>query len=403
MQYQNFRRESNELYEERLELVMERIRQIAASTEIAEPYTPCFQEMAEHLVFIYALVQKGCKDAVALMTEEEGRAIQERLYAAMRPEVYAHSYLNPVYACERMGTAYGRIFSMLYAELTSFYPSLMEGRYQMLCLYAELFVELYNRMEDPETTPQTLRGDIRSFMRDNSELFHENRVMTMLDPDYDYCTSIVMGAELSEPAYLYRYGYPVTKKERRLAAYLEDCKQEEIREMAEAFTDGYRTAFETGRRDIRTKKTVQLRYPIGAERMARAAVSDFEEMGLRVTMSPYAASINRQFDYDHAQDRALWLDKAYVERSLESLRCILEREKIRAAGHAGTAVIRGGKEEPFLPEKNSVRLTYHNQQKKLAAYEEDTAGHMIDTYIYGENEAGQEDESNGTGRYCNGK
>ncbi len=383
MQYQNFRRESNELYEERLELVMERIRQIAASTEIAEPYTPCFQEMAEHLVFMYALVQKECKDAVALMTEEEGRAIQERLYAAMRPEVYAHSYLNPVYACDRMGTAYGRIFSMLYAELTSFYPSLMEGRYQMLCLYAELFVELYNRMEDPETTQEHLQGAIHSFMRDNSELFNENLVRAMLDPACDYFTSILQEADLSDPSYLYRYGLPVGAGERERYAHLNNCSQGELQTMSETFVTEFLHGAEGVNPDPHRKQTVQICYPIGMERMVRAVALEFDRKGIQVTPGPYADPVNRQFDFDHAEDRALWLDKAYVERSLETLRCILEERKLQAAGYIGTAVIGDSDKEQFLPQENPARLTCHKRQNDLAAYEEDAACRIAEEYIHG--------------------
>ena len=48
--------------------------------------------------------------------------------------------------------------------------------------------------------------------------------------------------------------------------------------MADTYTEGYRIGFEVTGKDLGKKQTVQLRYPIGFERMVRAAVHNFEKM-----------------------------------------------------------------------------------------------------------------------------
>ena len=47
--------------------------------------------------------------------------------------------------------------------------------------------------------------------------------------------------------------------------------------MADTYTEGYRIGFEVTGKDLGKKQTVQLRYPIGFERMVRAAVRNFEK------------------------------------------------------------------------------------------------------------------------------
>ena len=154
--------------------------------------------------------------------------------------------------------------------------------------------------------------------------------------------------------------------------------------MADTYTEGYRIGFEVTGKDLGKKQTVQLRYPIGFERMVRAAVRNFEKMNLKPTMLASATSPNKQFDYDHSEDRALYLDKAYVERCLEARKNYFEEEKKLAAGHAGPAVIEVFGEEPFSPENKERAVKYNEKQQKRCVYEMNMAGQMINEYIKGE-------------------
>lgn len=44
-------------------------------------------------------------------------------------------------------------------------------------------------------------------------------------------------------------------------------------------------------------------------------------------LRPYSISLNKQFTYDHKEDRGLWLDKALIERGLEVDRTVWENTK----------------------------------------------------------------------------
>lgn len=92
----------------------------------------------------------------------------------------------------------------------------------------------------------------------------------------------------------------------------------------------------------------------------RDAFSSFRNRG-NSKRGCYATSVNRQFDYDHKADKAVYLDKAFVERRLETLRTVYEDKKELAAGYAGPAVIEVFGEPLFEPENKKNCLPLQRQ------------------------------------------
>lgn len=100
---------------------------------------------------------------------------------------------------------------------------------------------------------------------------------------------------------------------------------------------------------------MNIRYFLGFERVVRKAVENFAGIGLEsvIYRAPasflegrklskngyYGACANKQFEYDHEYDQALYYDKKYVHHRLENYRNALESVKELAAVHGGPAVI----------------------------------------------------------------
>ena len=100
---------------------------------------------------------------------------------------------------------------------------------------------------------------------------------------------------------------------------MNSLSQDEIDSMARTYTEGYRIGFINGRKDITKKKTVNIRYNLGFERMVRAAILQFREMGLEPVIYRHAThavnkrgnawigfvggNANPQYEYDHRQDQ----------------------------------------------------------------------------------------------------
>ena len=290
---------------------------------------------------------------------------------------------------------------VLYTELRAAIPYAFEGRKRDITILCELFVQVYNCFESEQgVDPGAIRQIIYWFFHDYSELFVEQGVREMLDPSLDFFTRIVMESDLADPSYLYRYGEYISSSELLVAEYLNSLCEEQIQAMADTYTEGYRIGFEVTGKDLGKKGTVDVRYPIGFERMVRAAIKNFEKMGLRPVIyrdsinsmgnrgngkkGCSVKSVNRQFEYDHKSDRAYYLDKAFVERRLEVLRTSYEKYKDLAAVYAGPAVIETFGEEPFSPENKAASLNYTDKQQELNVYNASESAQIINQYIRGE-------------------
>lgn len=377
----------NEEYWERLDLVMGRLEEIRDdhAGSIGDRYRNYFVQMADLLLALYSVTQAAVAGKLAAMGEKDGIRLNRRLFLDVQEPDYEDSYANPSYASEQLGEAYGRVLSVLDAKLHGIYPYCMEGDIRFLCIYAELLVEIFNCFENPEDlSGQALQDILYSFMHDYTEIFNEEAITRLLDPAKGEAAAIVMDADLSDPAYLYRYGLCIGEDEKRTAEFLWKLPQQEIDAMADAFTEGYRIGFAANGKDISRKSVVEIRYPIGFERMIRTAVSNFEKMGLKPVLKPFSVTLNRQYIYDHKEDDALWLDKAFVERSLEVDRLVWEKQKKQAPLYGGPAVIDVFGQKPFAPQQKQARLKYTEKQQKLSVHLRSEKSSLINRYIHGE-------------------
>lgn len=386
MSFREINHKNNEEYWERLELVMERIEAVSEeeASGVEELYRGYFFEMSELFVVLYKLTEASLSGKLAEISTLEGKRINRRLYLDVQ-EDYADSYANPAYAVSRMGWEYGPLLSALDARLHGIYTSCMEGSIRYLCIYAELFVEIYNCFEDAQNLNiQEIKKCIYSFMHDYTEIFNADAIRRLIDPACDFFTQIVMEADLEQPAYLYRYGLYIGKDEAESAHFLQSLTMQQVQAMADTFTEGYRIGFQTTGKDISKKSVVEIRYPIGFERMVRAAVCNFKKIGLQPVLRPYSISLNKQYTYDHKEDRGLWLDKALVERGLEVDRTVWDKHKEMAPNYGGPAVIEIFGTKPFSPEQKEERVTYTDRQREIDVYERSEKSQLINRYIHGE-------------------
>ena len=384
MKYLELIKESNEELSERYELVTERVAEIAADAKAAGKYADYFEKTAQYLMLLNTVVEYAMKDEIRNMEEEKAAELNRKLFQDIRGEAYETCYANPSYAVEQFGKEAGQILSMLYMEIYRCRRTAVEGNLQEVCIYSELLVEMYGYFCAEEVEMDWVKDTLQSFMHDYTEVFEEDNVCRMVNPDYDYYEDIVMNADLSNTAYLYRYCRYVGENEIGIAKFLNTFSDEEIQAMADTYTEGYRMGFIATQKDLSKKTIVAVHYPMGFERMARAAVKNFEKMNLRSVLRPFGTQPNKQADYDHKEDKALWMNKAYVERDLEAARAAFEKYKTQAAGYAGPAVIEVFGETPFSPETKEENVKLDEKQQKLLIYYRNEYGQLSNEYIKGE-------------------
>ena len=344
-----------------------------------------------------ASVEKGEPERLSLAELQEQN---RRLYGDVAGGAYRESYANPTGAVEKLGEGYGQLLSFVYTELRGMIIWAVEGRLTDMTVTAELFIELYNAFEEDTPSVENLKEILYWHMSDYCDVFIPDRIREQLDPSLDFAAKLIRGADLSDPRYLYRFGEYITENELGVSRFLAGLSQSEIDAMASTFTEGYRMGFVAAGIDLSKKKTVNIRYALGFERVVKAAIGQFEAMGLESIIYREARhSINRrpqgspgyvsskpskQYEFDHREDMALYLDKKLNERRLSVLHSAYEEFKDLAAVHAGPAVMEIFGEHPFMPESCPAALHLDAKQQEIMVTYNSEAGQLVNRYIPGD-------------------
>ncbi len=336
---------------------------------------------------------------------EELAERNRRLYSDVLPGSYEKSYANPAFAVAELGKDFGQMLSFLAAEERSLIAFAFEQDVQSMVIRLELFLEVYQMfvcageeggLPDPAQVKETLYW----FASDYSEIMLEKNMRATFDWKEDFALGIIMDSDLNDLRYLYRFGEYISENELRMARYLNSLPEEKIALMADTYTEGYRIGFAVTGKDITKKKSVNIRYFLGFERVVRRAVENFRRIGLEsvIYRAPqsvlegrklgkngyFGAIANKQFEFDHEYDMALFYDKRYVNHRLENYRSALESVKELAAVHGGPAVIECFGENPFAPETKEENLRLNEEQQKLSVFFQSKAGALMNEYVKGE-------------------
>lgn len=388
---------------ERLNLCFDRIVRIPSDPFGEEAFQDYFARMAQFLISMKETLRFVEDGGIKSASLEELAGRNHALYEDILPVNYEKSYANPAYAVKRLGEELGPVLSFLYVELRSLIGFVHEGRSEELAIRSELFLEIYTEFvyewEEERQLPdrERIRQILYWFVNDYSDVAAERRIRELLTPEGNFALNILHNADLSDVRYLYSYGEYVGRNELTMASFLAKLPDEELNLMADTYTEGYRRGFEVCRIDLSRKETVELRYQLGFERMMRRAVKNFEAMGLKATVHRAAASIlyhpslmkngyyggtpNRQYEFDHKDDRALFLDRNYVKRNLEVTRTAFEQYKKEAAGYAGPAVVETFGEKNFEPVNKPESLRLSEEQNRLWVEYRTQAGEQQRNYI----------------------
>ena len=401
MKHTELFRELNEEVEERYALSMERIETMAEEQTIKEPWLDYFKRTGAFILKIKKLVPLAMEDQLAKMSLKELQDLNYDLYEDIIGEKYESSYANPRYAREKLGKDYGQILSFLYTELRGLIVSAFECRLFDITIYLELFIELYNYFEEEDKyTLKDVKRAIYDFSSDYCIKMIKYRTRELLDKDLSFAQDIIRTWDLKDFRYLYQFGEYIGDNELQMADFLNQLPEEEIKSMAFTVTEGYRRGFEAAGIDLSKKSTVAIRYNLGFERMLYYIFEDFDKMGLEPILFRAAVSSvnkrqnrkigycsmgpNRQYDYDHRFDHALYMDKAYNKRKLESARAAFEQYKEAAAAYAGPAVIEVFGEKEFIPESKVEAIQLDERQQKLQVDYYRDYGLIQNEYIRGD-------------------
>ena len=98
----------------------------------------------------------------------------------------------------------------------------------------------------------------------------------------------------------------------------------------------------------------------------------------------YGAVANKQYEYDHRNDQAVFLDKKFMERKLEVIQTTYEHYKELAGKYAGPACIEMFGEEPFSPKQKEEVIKLSGKQEELQLKLQSRQSQITNQYIRGD-------------------
>lgn len=389
------------MVEERYNLVIDRIGDIKEERTVDVKFRDYFVKVAEFIHLIDGTKKKIEDHTFDGMQIEELAAWNKKLYSDILPEHYRESYANPDYAVAQLGEAYGSTLSALYAEIRAAIVYVYEKKTEYLDILFELFIEVYNQFEEEEMPePHVLKEILYWYASDYCDVFVADRIHEQVDATQSFAADLILGSDLADLRYLYRFGEYISDSELTTAKYLLSLDETTIQKMADVYTEGYRIGFVNTGKDLSKKKTVNIRYVLGFERVVKKAIENFDKMGLKpviyrsgvsmltkrqhLKIGYYGAIANKQYEYDHRNDQALFLDKKFVERKLEVIATTYEHLKEEAGAFAGPACIEMFGEVPFVPEQKETALKLSEKQQELSVFFDGRQSRLTNTYIPGD-------------------
>ncbi len=376
------------ILEERYEIAIYRVKEIEKENIANQPYRDYFSSVSN---FILKLDTVKCKidggfldNATLEELQENNKALYEDIYA----DNYASSYANPDYAKKALGEEFCQELCYLYNTIRKTIDNIYLNNLELVLLPIELFIEIYNYFENQEELEHKfIKDTIYNYEKDNTEIFMDVQVEDRIDYTKTHATDIVMNSDLNDIRYLYKYGRHISDNEIKMSRFLATLSDEEIYDIAKIYTEGYQVGFINTGKDLSIKDTVEIIYNIGFERIVRAAIEQFASMGLKPVIGPIcynSTNPNRQYWFDHRHDQALYLDKAYTKRKLESAKNAFEDRKKMASMMAGPAVIEIFGETPFEPDSKSSAIALSEKQQKILSEYTTDYQRMVQKYIKGE-------------------
>lgn len=353
--------------QERYDLAKTRIDELPLETSGSfKEYINVISNLFHSICEVYETNSPSC---------EQYESWNQRLYCDIYGDAYETSYANPVYAKKVYGEKVGQYISWYTACFRDAITSAYEKDIEEIVLRMELFLQMVPVLQEEDEPERFLKEIMYYYVHDYDEEKMEKGIRRMLCFKNEGIYDIVMNSDFSDTTYLYRYGEFITDNERHMARFLNSLSEETLSEMARTYTEGYRKGFETAGIDLSKKKTVQIRYHIGFEPMVRQAVMQFEKMGLQPVFSRktntkaigvISTSPNKQYQYDHRYDDALYLNKALCQERLKMASKIFETYKEEASWYAGPAVIEVFGENIFNPQTKKESPSYTKEQEQIS-------------------------------------
>lgn len=366
------------LITDRINLAMGRLTQI--KTEKNMKFHSFFFPLASFLEKVNEVRVKKEIGEFEDLSFDEHIITQNEFFNDLKEENYNESVCNPDFLKKICDREFVSPFSSLTFEVRAALITVYEGDLEGFVNILELFLQVYCICADNGDAKEVSEA-IYWYASDYLDVTARKRIIESFSTSNSFFYNIIMNEDLTDLRYLFKFGEYISDNEVKTAKYLNSLDKMTIELCAKTFVNGYRDGFFAMQKDISKKSIVSLCYRIGFERIIKEVIILFEDMGFEVvlTRKPYrladispirnrgisSGGVNRQYEYDHKYDMALFTKKAYLDRKLEVSRHTFEEIKWNLEQYGGPALMETFGDKDFSPVKKDYANSFGEKQNNL--------------------------------------
>jgi len=355
------------------------LRSLEAALDGKHPWGRFFQAGTEFLLQNLEVYEglRDCKISLAA-----AQKIHSLLFVPEYPENYSTNLVNPDHAVEIFGEKAGLLFASVLAQAREITADLFRGRLEKVREFAGLLEDGWNLVQNNGVALEELQELLLRHRKQPSAEENRRKLRDAYDPDTDFVTRLVLEADLSNPVYLYRYGIHISDNELRLARFFNDYEPEKLEKLAAHMTRAFLLGFQRDNKDRGARDVVAVMFHAGQELLVRPLLRHLQQAGLRPHLRlPATTPANRQVDYDHRFDAALYFDSDYTKATEELYRKVMEEEKALGDAYAGIILVDSFGEPPFAPANSKLRLLFYPAQQQLNQNQQAKMGQIQNHYF----------------------
>ncbi len=306
----------------------------------------------------------------------------QTIFSEIVGDNYNYSILNPAYAVKEFGDGMGQMLSFYYSVFFNFKGYVFSGKSFMNLKWMQNLISFNALLQDGKNDYETLKSHILTAINHFDEEMEMASFRSMWTPEYGKNYRIIKDADLSDNRYLYQYGKYITDNELRIADFMRTYPEDKLQQLADCTAKGFVRGYTLSKKDLNKKKTYNLIYSVGQERLARAVAAKLEKYDLKPFFTRVSSTeVNKQYNYDHRFSSAFFYDKEFVEKNIERYEKRCEANADLLALYGGPVYFDNFGEKPFNPEQKAECLKYSPEQTKLSQMNRVKSGQIMQKYI----------------------
>ncbi len=315
-------------------------------------------------------------------TLEQLQKTNETIFSEILGDNYNYSILNPTYAVSEFGDGMGQMLSFYYNIFFGFKSYIFSNKCFLNLKWMKNLVGLDELIrsgkEDYDSIKNHIVATIDIFDEELDIISHK----AMWTPEYGKNYKIINNADFSDNRYLYQYGNYISENEVKIADFMRSYPEDKLQRLAECTAKGFIRGFTLSNKDLSKKKTYNLIYSIGQERLAKAVLKCLKKYDLKPFFSRVSSTTaNKQFNYDHRFSSAFFYNEEFVNKSIERYAIRSEANAEILSLYAGPVYFDNFGEKPFKPEQKPECLKFTPEQTKLSQTSRVKSSQIMQKYI----------------------